>query len=139
MLRATLTRWHYGKTCTIGILRWGNDKYVYTMEDGWHGNSPMISCIPDGEYLCRPRMFYKGGYEAFEITGVPNRSTILIHRGNTADDVTGCVVVGMEVGSLGNKAAVLNSSGAWARFFPEFMGKEFILLIKPENPLPGTV
>ena len=36
MLRATLTRWHYGKTCTIGILRWGNDKYVYTMEDGWH-------------------------------------------------------------------------------------------------------
>lgn len=138
MIDLELRRWHYGSGWTLGMLRWGLDSHLYTCEDGWHDNKPMLSCIPDGDYAVKPRFFHRGKYDAFEILAVPGRDSILIHRGNTAADVTGCVVVGTEIGALANQPAVLNSSVAWLIFFPAFQGREFKLSIRPEPPLRGT-
>jgi len=74
---------------------------LWTVERPWQGNAKFVSCIPDGEY----------GLIAFDsaahpgcwcLTPVPGRTGILIHPGNTVNDVQGCIApgqrqVGMEV------------------------------------------
>ncbi len=134
MPRLELHRICYGPAATVGLLRWGGE-LLYTLEDPWRANAVGVSCIPDGVYRCRPRRFHRGGYDAVEITGVPGRSQILIHRGNTADDVTGCILVGAQLGDLRGRIAVLDSAGAWSRFFPAWGRVEFELAIAPIFPL----
>ena len=73
---------------------------LHTLEDDWLDNAPRVSCIPAGSYTLQRSWYHKGGYETFEITGVPNRSRILIHKGNTEEDLEGCVAVGMRQGRL---------------------------------------
>lgn len=70
-----------------------------TAEDDWLDNKPSVSCIPSGLYLCRAYQAPTHG-PTWEITGVPGRSAILFHAGNTEEDVKGCVVVGTRFGSL---------------------------------------
>lgn len=135
--RLVVERICYGPAATLGLMRWG-DELLYTLEDVWADNRVGLSCIPDGVYRCRPRPFYRGGYDAVEIAGVPGRTNILIHRGNRASDVTGCLVVGAELGALGGAPAVLDSAGAWRRFFPAWGGREFELELRPTPPLRGT-
>jgi len=62
--------------------------------DGIEGNEKGASCIPCGRYECKRSWYHKGGYEAFEVTGVPGRNRILIHAGNSAKDVQGCIALG---------------------------------------------
>lgn len=78
----------------------GSDLSLATCEDDWEHNRPSISCIPDGTYALRRTMYYKHGYETFEVAGVPGRSRILIHPGNTEEDTAGCILVGLRVGRL---------------------------------------
>jgi hypothetical protein len=73
---------------------------LVTMEDDWRGNRRGISCIPEGDYTLVRSMFYKHGYEAFEVTEVPGRSRILIHIANTEEDVEGCIGPGLRFGPL---------------------------------------
>lgn len=127
----------YGPRATIGLMRW-SDVLLYTLEDAWANNKPMLSCIPDGVYRCRPRRFNRGGYMAVEVRDVPGRSNILIHRGNTADDVTGCLLVGRFLDAFRGVIAVLDSAWAWGQFFPVWGEREFDLVLKPIHPLAGT-
>lgn len=69
-----------------------------TGEDDWLDNRSQVSCIPAGLYVCRRTVHHKTGEPTFEITGVPGRSRILIHPGNTEEDVMGCVMVGTDFG-----------------------------------------
>lgn len=112
MIRGELTRFSLGRNETLGVLQ-VESLLVHTLEDAWLDNQPMVSCIPPGEYLVQPRMFNRGGYMAYEITGVPGRTHILIHKGNVATDVTGCIVVGTRVGVLAGNVAVLDSATAF--------------------------
>jgi hypothetical protein len=73
---------------------------LHTMEDDWRGNKPRVSCIPAGVYPLRRTIYYRHGYETFEIANVPGRSRILIHPANTEEDVEGCVGVGLRRGFL---------------------------------------
>lgn len=73
---------------------------LHTVEDDNLQNRRGVSCIPAGLYLLRRTMFYRHGYEAFEVTGVPGRSRILIHVANTENDVEGCIGVGLRRGVL---------------------------------------
>jgi hypothetical protein len=50
--------------------------------------------IPAGTYQCVRRMFNKGGYSTFEITGVVGHSALLFHKGNVETDSLGCVLLG---------------------------------------------
>lgn len=71
-----------------------------TAEDDWLDNAPGKSCIPAGRYVCQRTIYHKHHVPAFEITGVPNRSRILIHAGNTEEDVEGCVLLGKAFGAV---------------------------------------
>ena len=91
-----LVRYCYGPDCVLGLLKIGEANQqmtLWTVERPWQGNAKFLSCIPDGEY----------GLIAFDskdhpgcwcLTPVPGRTGILIHPGNTVDDVQGCIAPG---------------------------------------------
>lgn len=69
---------------------------LFTLEDD--PNDSVGPCIPAGQYVLRRTVYRKKGYETFEVSDVPKRSRILIHPGNTENDVRGCIAVGMRRG-----------------------------------------
>ena len=72
---------------------------LHTAEDDYR--APVgASCIPAGHYTLTRTMYFKHGYPTFEVTGVPHRSRILIHPGNTEEDTLGCILVGLSRGPL---------------------------------------
>lgn len=73
---------------------------LFTLEEDWRDNAKGRSCIPAGTYTLVRTIYYKHGYETFEVTGVPGRSRILIHPGNTEEDTEGCVLVGLRIGQV---------------------------------------
>lgn len=105
-----------------------------TAEEEEKGNQPGISCIPANRiYLCRRSFYHKGGYETFEVTGVPNRSRILWHVLNTEEGTEGCIGPGKRLGVLKvdkpeeggppvHKLAVLESKPAFAEIMAFFKG-----------------
>lgn len=111
-----------------------------TAEDDWLDNKPSVSCIAPGQYVCRRTMYLKGGYETFEITGVPGRSRILFHSGNTEEDVEGCVLLGKDFGAVSvadedapgrpvrTKWAVVQSQKAFQDFMALLAGEQSFTL-----------
>ncbi len=86
-----------------------------TLELAWKNNQRGVSCIPAGQYICRRRYSPKHGYELFGIEGVPGRSDIEIHIGNTPKDSLGCVLVGTRFGEVRGEHGVLDSRKAFGR------------------------
>lgn len=100
-----------------------------TLEEPWKGNAKKISCIPEGQYTCVPYNSVKFS-NVWEITGIPGRDKVLIHAGNTTDDIEGCILVGMEHGNLKGKDAVLRSKEALLKLRAMYAGMTFKLNIK---------
>ena len=111
------------------------------LEEEDKGNRSNISRIPEGAYVCESTDYIKGGYKTFEVTGVPNRSRILFHRGNTEEHSAGCILVGGSFGALVTKdedsgadlrkLAVLGSRAAFSEFMTAFRDiSTFILVVK---------
>lgn len=94
-----LTRTLERQGCTLGILRGPNIPLIYTLEDPWHDNQPMISRIPAGDYVCKPHGWEDNSpfkfKQTWQLINVPKRNAILIHAGNTAVDTHGCILVGL--------------------------------------------
>jgi hypothetical protein len=78
---------------------------ILTLELPFKNNQPLISCIPQGIYNCKPYNSEKFP-NTWEILNVPGRSSILFHVGNFACDVVmlgkeiksdtqGCILVGL--------------------------------------------
>jgi hypothetical protein len=75
----------------------------------------------------------------YEVTGVPGRSSILIHTGNWAGDVSrgyrshvlGCVVLGLQRGRREGQLAVMVSRPAVTRLEREMQRQPFTLEIRP--------
>lgn len=110
-----LTRFAYLSGCTLGRLRFGGLELA-TIERPWipdpdgPGGAARISCVPDGAYQVQP---WNSGKFADAYILVNNalgvylqpglippgqrwgRSAILIHPGNTVQDVIGCIAVGL--------------------------------------------
>lgn len=141
-----MNRWHLyrigaGPDGTLGILGpEGSLGPFSTLEEEDQQNRSNISRIPAATYICKRSRYHKGGYDTFEITGVPNRQRILFHIGNTEEDVSGCVAVGMKHGLVLTKdedtaarrpkAAVLSSKQAFGLFMERFNNvSEFELVI----------
>ena len=91
-----LIRFGLFKDRTIGRLIYEGDVF-YTVERPWLDNQQNISCIPTGTYQLGRVNSPKFGPRTWEIQDVPNRSNILLHAGNTQNDVSGCLAVGLGV------------------------------------------
>ena len=124
-----LTRFCYSPLGTFGEMTMPDGIKLYTVERPWFDNRPSVSCIPPGIYKCAPRRFFRGGYDAIEITSVPNRSHILFHIANVATDVEGCIGVCSKLGALNGVWAGLASKPAFELFMGFYGGKEFSLEI----------
>ena len=116
----------------IGRLFINGELFCDTLENPWKNNQRSISCIPDGEYDVRlrlPRESASRDYIHLLVKEVPNRDWILFHRGNTAKDTSGCILVGQ--GSKHN--AVQNSRLAMDLLIKEIInlgGEDIKLIIK---------
>ena len=82
---------------TIGKLFINGESFCDTLENPYINNERNISCIPEGQYKVRLRLARESAtrdYLHLLVQDVPNRSYILFHRGNTAKDTSGCILVG---------------------------------------------
>ena len=87
----------FTKESTIGRLFINGESFCDTLENPYINNERNISCIPEGQYKVRlrlPRESATRDYLHLLVQDVPNRSYILFHRGNTAEDTSGCILVG---------------------------------------------
>ena len=87
----------FTKESTIGRLYINGESFCDTLENPYINNERNISCIPEGSYKVRlrlPRESATRDYLHLLVQDVPNRSYILFHRGNTAKDTSGCILVG---------------------------------------------
>ena len=83
---------------TIGELFLNGERMCDTLELPWKDNQRSISCIPEGEYKVRLRLARESAtrdYLHLLVQDVPDRDWILFHRGNSAKDTSGCILVGL--------------------------------------------
>jgi len=93
-----LIRDTFSENSVIGELFLDGERMCDTLENPWLDNQRNISCIPEGEYKVRlrlPRESATRDYLHLLVEDVENRSYILFHRGNTAKDTRGCILVGL--------------------------------------------
>jgi len=109
----TLKRISETEDGTFGVLLdENNTPFCLTIELQWKDDKPEISCIPKGEYRVHKVNSPHLG-NVFEVTNVPMRSEILIHKGNLSTDSKGCIILGESFGILNNEPAVLSSGMAF--------------------------
>lgn len=140
-MNLTLVRHAYLGACTLGQL-YADTLVLATLEEPWipdpdgpggqrRAPGKPESCVPDGAYVLRPHVSpkYSSGvwalvnpelgvyYQPGEIPAGQRwgRAAILIHSGNTVDDILGCVLVGTRHGRLDGRDAVLDSRTALER------------------------
>lgn len=90
-----------------------------TVEQPWADNTPFKSCIPDGVYTLEPHESKKYGYTWAMVNKQnrvyhyddPNarRFACLIHSGNFAHQVQGCIALGREIDYIQGYLGVTNS------------------------------
>ena len=88
----------FTKESTIGELFLNGERMADTLENPYINNERNISCIPEGEYKVRLRLARESAsrdYLHLLVQDVPNRKWVLVHRGNSASDSSGCILVGM--------------------------------------------
>ena len=93
-----LIRDTFSENSVIGELFLNGERMCDTLENPWLDNQRNISCIPEGEYKVRLRLARESAsrdYLHLLVQDVPNRDWILFHRGNTAKDTSGCILVGL--------------------------------------------
>ena len=98
MINLLLIRNKFSKKSTVGELFLNGGWFCDTLENPWVDNQRNISCIPEGIYPVRlrlPRESASRDYLHLLVQEVPNRDWILFHRGNTAKDTSGCILVGI--------------------------------------------
>jgi hypothetical protein len=98
LINLLLIRDTFSENSVIGELFLDGERMCDTLENAWLDNQRNISCIPEGEYKVRlrlPRESASRDYLHLLVEDVENRSYILFHRGNTAKDTRGCILVGL--------------------------------------------
>lgn len=96
------------KDGTFGVFMVKDVPICVTLEETWLNNTPRESCIPEGVYTVRK---YSGTKykNVWQVYGVPNRSAILIHWGNTERNTAGCILMGKYFADFGDRRGVADS------------------------------
>lgn len=125
-----LQRFAYTPNGTFGRLV-VEGKEFYTVERPWKDNQSNVSCIPEGTYSLRMRdsgvvtRSTGGAYSrGWEVTNVKGRSFIMIHPGNTVDDLQGCIAPGKQLGVVNGKWAVASSRPAFDELMKLLAGQD---------------
>ena len=108
LINLLLIRNKFSENSVIGELFLNGERMCDTLENPWINNKKNVSCIPRGEYKVRlrlPRESATRDYIHLLVEDVENRSYILFHRGNTAKDTSGCIILG-----LGSQQDVVHNS-----------------------------
>lgn len=113
-MKIELNRRFLGSDYTIGTLSVDGARFCDTLEDtvrdlaarGYAAKVPGQTAIPFGTYPVIVNVSPKFGRELPRLLDVPFFEGILIHRGNTAADSAGCILVGENR----EKGRVLNST-----------------------------
>ena len=100
---------------TFGVLKVNKQVFCGTLEPGDLENAENRSSIPAQQYSCRRVNSPRFG-KTFQVLGVPGRSDILFHAGNTANDTNGCIILAEHFGKLAGNRAVLNSGNTFRQF-----------------------
>ncbi len=153
-MNLTLTRIAYLQDVTLGNLV-GDGIELATLEEPWIPNSfgpggarrgdGQESCVPDGDYVLTPhdgtlfRDVYRLSNPELGVWDFPNqilkatwgRASVLIHSGNTTDDILGCILVGLSHGRMEERSAVLSSRMALTQLRIALKHDLHTLTIKP--------
>jgi hypothetical protein len=110
-MKILIERLHYGDKQTVGNLYLLNNRNelvqeFWSLELPWKDNKRRISCIPEGVYKARKHNSPKHGLSLW-LQDVPNRSEILIHKGNYYTDILGCILIGSTLMDI-NKDGLLD-------------------------------
>lgn len=124
-MKVRLTRFLQNDKCSLGALV-AEGFRAYTMEPPWKNNKPNISCIPPGEYECYWHRSPKYGW-VYLVSGVPDRSHILIHPGNIPQHTRGCILPGSQLGEIQGHTAVLTSRNTVRKLFKHLEKQPFLL------------
>jgi hypothetical protein len=108
---------------TFGVLLDGDLPFALTLERKWLDNQSNISCIPTGRYMCRQVDSPHFG-DTFEVTGVPNRTHILFHKGNIDDNSHGCIIVGEQYELILGSYGLKSSRHGFEEFMKRLRGNE---------------
>src|SRR5690606_2749222 len=81
-------------TGTLYLLGRHTTLKLHTLELPDRNNQRNISCIQKVRYIVNKWKSPKHG-DCYLISGVPNRTMILIHKGNLINETQGCILVGM--------------------------------------------
>jgi len=102
-------------------------EHAYLNSDG-----EFYAKIPVGSWKCVRGLHRLDGmlndFETFEITGIPNRSGLLFHKGNFNADSEGCVLLGEEIMLINQERAVSKSKLAFNKFMSLQDGLDSFLL-----------
>jgi Family of unknown function (DUF5675) len=141
MRTATIQRFDTGDQGTFGHLTTDDGFTCETGELPYRDNTPNFSCIPAGEYECE--MLYSQHFkrDVYRLKNVPNRTDVEIHNGNYCGDTTkgyksdvlGCIILGHDVITMFNQAAVSNSKYTLDNFMTHMGGDNFTLTIKDKE------
>lgn len=132
----TLERFAYSPVGVFGLLTLDDGWSCYTVERPWEGNRPSVSCIPEGTYPLRKRESpivhrTSGGQFGYgwEVCEVPGRSLIMLHPGNTMEDVEGCISPGKNLGYVSGVWAVTNSRNTFEDLMHRLTMEEYKIRI----------
>lgn len=109
-----------------------------TLELPWKDNQHAASCIPAGTYLCTRYKSPKHGYDVWLLNGVPNRSMVEIHIGNTVHDTDGCILVGSAFGWVNGQHGVTGSGAAFRKLM-EYTRAQDTFDLQVIDPSPDVV
>jgi len=123
-----LMRVSYSAHGTFGVLLSDGIPMCVTLEDPWNDNRKNVSCIPTGNYECIPHNGHRYK-DTWILKGVPRRTAILFHVGNTQKDTEGCILVGQRFGTLDDQPAILGSKAAMS-MLRDVLPKNFQIIIK---------
>ena len=128
-MKLKLNRIFKGKDYTIGHLYIDGEYFCDTLEDRVRdllkeGKIPAETAIPAGTYNVTVTSSPRFKRMLPRLVNVPQFEGILIHRGNTAKDSSGCILVGENK----RKGMVINSTYHEERLVERLQGQSNIII-----------
>lgn len=95
-MKLQVDRFAFSDECTIGRMSINDEYFCWTLEDPFRVNYKVFgeTCIPGGLYKVIIDESNRFKRRMPHILDVPNFTGIRIHKGNTAANTKGCILVG---------------------------------------------